>query len=139
MAKSALELSKELQKPSFIGTEVDVPYHKGVRGKIYDELGDTYGIEFTTPRGVVRKDRFYKNEYNLPNQPVKENYLYPDNPTLHSMLAKRREQEHNNEDLAEEYRQGAISLDDYLKFSKEIGDRTQSDVDALYQQLIKEK
>lgn len=130
---------KDKKPQSIIGLEVDVPYHKGVRGKIYDELGDTYGVEFVTPRGITRKDRFYKNEYNLPNQPLKENYLFPDSPSLHSMLAKRREQEHTTEDLAEEYRQGAISLDEFLNSIKEIGDKTQGEVEALYQQLKNEK
>lgn len=67
--KSPLDLANQLvEQNAIIGTEVEVPHSKGLKGKITNDIGDTYEVEYTTPNGITRKEQFYKNEYNLPSK-----------------------------------------------------------------------
>ena len=46
------------------GREVKIPYHKNITGKIVDEIGDTYEVEYTTDNGITRREQFYKDEFD---------------------------------------------------------------------------
>ena len=77
--KNPLDLANNINPSSVVGTEVDVPHQKGIKGKITDEIGDTYEVEYTPQNGVTRREQFAKNEYNLPK---------PEEETRESVLAK---------------------------------------------------
>lgn len=68
MANNPRDLGNQIaNRNALIGTEVDVPFQKGVKGKIIDDLNDTYGIEYTGPNGVTRQDRFARTDYIFPS------------------------------------------------------------------------